>query len=788
MLALPEIKPYGPSPARIMLVGDFPGPDDEQRCLAFQGTAGYELGKMLHEAGILRTECYHSVVLRHRPLGGNLEGLFDKKKRTVHPKISEGIAKLEEEIAQVQPHIIVALGDLALFALYGETSVDTWRGSLLQHSSGAKLIPTYSPASVQRNWEWRAVAVHDLRKVLRESESRAIVPPDYHFLIRPTASEVLGTISMLLARAEGQPSPLKLAVDLETRAGMIACNGIAWSPRHAICIPHMCVERPEGFYSEDEEIAIALAVRDLLTHSNVKVVGQNFLFDAQYFAKELGYVPNLRDDTMFQQHILFPGMPKGLDFLASMYAEYYVYWKGEGKLWDPKVPEDQLWQYNCKDACYTWEISETLQPSIDMANLREQYEFQMQLWWTVLRMMLRGVRIDKNLRQQLAGELLAEIQEREARMQKVLGHPINIRSPKQMATLFYGDLKLPPQYQKKGKRNITTDDKAMVKLGQIEPIVKPLCDIVRELRSCGVFLSTFIQAALDSDGRMRCSYNPTGTETFRFNSSENAFGTGTNLQNIPKGDEDNDHEEGALVLPNIRKIFVPDPEYLIFDVDLAGADAQVVAWEADDEELKDVFRAGIKLHAHNAKTIFGGNAGADGKKEPYYTRAKMGVHATNYGARPRTVAIALGITVHEAEHFQRRWFQAHPGIAEWHKRTEASLQRHRSVSNKFGYRKYYFDRIENCLPQALAWVPQSTVAIVTNRALVAVDTALPEVELLLQVHDSIVGQALKAEWWRVKPRLRDALQVTIPYPDPLTINFSMKTSVRNWGAAEDEKW
>ena len=42
----------------------------------------------------------------------------------------------------------------------------------------------------------------------------------------------------------------------------------------------------------------------------------------------------------------------------------------------------------------------------------------------------------------------------------------------------------------------------------------------------------------------------------------------------------------SIPLPNIRKIFIPDPVYILIDSDLAGADAQVVAWEADDEDLK----------------------------------------------------------------------------------------------------------------------------------------------------------------------------------------------------------
>ena len=38
-----------------------------------------------------------------------------------------------------------------------------------------------------------------------------------------------------------------------------------------------------------------------------------------------------------------------------------------------------------------------------------------------------------------------------------------------------------------------------------------------------------------------------------------------------------------IKLPNVRKMFVPDLGYVVFDCDLAGADAQVVAWEAGDD-------------------------------------------------------------------------------------------------------------------------------------------------------------------------------------------------------------
>jgi len=550
----------------------------------------------------------------------------------------------------------------------------------------------------------------------------------------------------------------------------------------------MCVERNTGYFDAEEETEIILKMRELLTHPNVSVVGQNFLYDAQYFANHWGFVPNLREDTMFMQNILFPGLPKGLDFLASMYCENYTYWKAEGKLWDPRMPEEQLWSYNCKDACYTYEIYEACTPMLVQKQMSGIYRFQMELWWDVLHMMLRGVRIDMAYRKQLSGELLDEISKRETWLSAVCGHPLNPKSPKQMQKFFYDDLKLPVQRQRKGTRGITTDDEALEKLSHLEPLVAPICNTIRELRSLGVFHSTFVCAGLGEDLRMRCSFNPAGTETYRFNSSKDAFDSGTNLQNVPKGDEEEEHAATKLVLPNIRKLFIPDSEHLIFDVDLAGADAQVVAWEANDDILKEVFRKGLKVHAVNAKDIFGGNAGDDGKREPYYSRAKAGCHLTNYGGKARTLSIALGITIHEAELFQRRWFEIHPGIADWHRRVEDSLNRTRSVKNKFGYSRFYFDRIDGILPQALAWIPQSTVACVTNRQLHNIATQIPDIDLLIQVHDSLVGQVHRSKWFLTKPLLRDALKVTVPYDDPLIIPSGLKVSQRSWGHVEDEKW
>ena len=350
------------------------------------------------------------------------------------------------------------------------------------------------------------------------------------------------------------------------------------------------------------------------------------------------------------------------------------------------------------------------------------------------------------------------------------------------------------------RRKPTYNADALKKFGEREPLFRPITELIEDIRSFGVLLSNIVQAPLDADGRMRCSFNAAHAETLRWSSSENPIGGGTNLQNVTKGDEDDSEDSVKRVLkidnlrtPNCRKVFVPDPGYTIAEIDQAGADAQVVAWEANDEKLKDLFRKRIKVHAVNARDIFGDRAGPDGKQEPYYTRTKVGVHLTNYGGKVRTLAAALESSEHDAARFQSRWFQLHPNISDWHDRIEELLSTKREVKNKFGYRRFYFDRIADLLPEALAWIPQSTVACVTDRVLDQIEsdsklTSELGVEVLLQVHDSIVFQYPTYLEDRVLTHLQPLTKVIIPYDDPLVIPWGLKTSTVSWGHCKDRKW
>lgn len=788
------VVPSGPCPAKIMIVGEAPGEQEVLHNTPFVGSSGIELNKMLAEAGISRNLCFVTNVARQRPPHNDISLFLAMRKKDITPAhvairdklvlspIVEGIEMLKCEIELCRPNVIIALGNVALWALTGKWGVTKWRGSLLQcnlplvSNLTPKVIPTIHPAMVLRQWNLRQIVVHDLRRVAKEAQSAEVSPEGYSFVTSGGFAQTCTILSELQEAVSAKPTAL--AVDIETRAGHIACLGIAWSAQEAICIPFMTAsgEKTDHYWSEDEELDIICRLRRLLTHQNCLVLGQNFTYDAQYIYRHWFFIPNLFQDTMLSQHTCFPNMPKSLDFLSSMYAKRHVYWKDEGKEWEKGLGETQLWLYNCKDCVVTYEVAEVLQNLVDQLGLRKVHDFQQSLFAPVLDSMNTGLRIDSQRRAAFAMTLFDEIAKREQFYIDVLGHPLNPKSSPQMQQLFYGDLKQKPVFNRK-TGSISCDDESLGKIAAREPLLKPFIRRITEHRSLGVFLSTFIKAPPDIDGRMRCSFNIGGTETFRFSSSKNAFGSGLNLQNIPKGGEEAD----GLELPNVRTLFVPDPGKTFFDIDLSAADLRIVVWESNCKEMKAMLRDGLDPYTEIAKEFY--HDASINKKDPRRQKFKSFCHGTNYMGTAKGLAQRLNLSIQESEKTQKWYFNRFPEIKAWQNRLKDQIIKRRMVENVFGYRCYFFDRIQGTIfNQAAAWIPQSTVACLINRGYRNIYDNLKEVQVLLQVHDSLAGQfpTYLGEW--ATKRIVEECLIELPYPDdPLIIPVGIKTSTKSWG-------
>lgn len=252
-------------------------------------------------------------------------------------------------------------------------------------------------------------------------------------------------------------------------------------------------------------------------------------------------------------------------------------------------------------------------------------------------------------------------------------------------------------------------------------------------------------------------------------------------------------------LPNLRDLIIPDIACSLIDMDLARADMQVVAWDAGCARLKQIFReeaAEAELakrenrspdpmkNAHWTNTIELFGKEKMGQKK-YYDLGKKFGHAADYLVSAKALAAQAGMLVSECERGIARWYWLNPEIQKWHARIERQLKEIREVRNAFGYRRFFFGRLEKSLPEAVAWIPQSTVGLVINHALCNISENLPLVQLLLQVHDSLVLQTPTHHLHEQIPLIEEQSLITIPYEEPLVIPVGFKTSEVSWGQVKD---
>lgn len=161
----------GPASARVMLVGEQPGDEEDLQGRPFVGAAGRMLRGALADAGIDIDDVYLTNAVKHfswEPRG----------KRRIHKtpaqrEIAACRAWLDEEIARVGPAVIVALGATALNGVMGsKMKVGDARSRELIHPLGARVIATYHPAAVLRAPDPDAKA--DLMRALVADLARAV--------------------------------------------------------------------------------------------------------------------------------------------------------------------------------------------------------------------------------------------------------------------------------------------------------------------------------------------------------------------------------------------------------------------------------------------------------------------------------------------------------------------------------------------------------------------------------------------------------------------------------------
>lgn len=247
-------------------------------------------------------------------------------------------------------------------------------------------------------------------------------------------------------------------------------------------------------------------------------------------------------------------------------------------------------------------------------------------------------------------------------------------------------------------------------------------------------------------------------------------------------------------LLNIRKIFKPDSNHVIIDADLAGADARVFAAEIAERfgysKLQQHMQTGVAIHVESNRFMFPSHCGADGRAEPYYTEVKSAFFGTCYGAGIRTLSENLAWPEFRTRHFQNHLIQRFPEIKQYHEWLDKQLGLTREVWTCFGYSIHFFGDVRQILPDALAWLPQATVANICMYGALALRKYFPPkvLRILLQVHDSLIFQMplYALPFLSVVQVILNG--ITVPYKQPLRIPWNFKWSGKSWGDCEPIDW
>jgi len=239
-----------------------------------------------------------------------------------------------------------------------------------------------------------------------------------------------------------------------------------------------------------------------------------------------------------------------------------------------------------------------------------------------------------------------------------------------------------------------------------------------------------------------------------------------------------------LILPNIRKMFIPPKGYTMFDIDLKSADLRIVAWESQEQELIDLLLAGKDPYLEIAKEFY--KDPSITKSDPRRQLFKSFAHGTHYLGTAKGLAERLQLSVIIAQQTQEWYFKRFPRIVAWQNRLKKNVDELGYVQNVWGYRGYFSGYVSmKTYQEAAAWSPQSTIATLINKIDRAIEAAeLDRVETNLQVHDSLVG-IFPSERPELKEKiLETANSIIIPFKPLMSIPCAIKTSDKSWGDCE----
>ncbi len=401
------------------------------------------------------------------------------------------------------------------------------------------------------------------------------------------------------------------------------------------------------------------------------------------------------------------------------------------------------------------------------AQLSLIHDIEIPLAKVLAQMEADGFKVDKEGLSSFGDNLKDELNKMEGEIYVLAGEEFNINSPKQLGEVLFVKLGLPAK--KKTAKGYSTDAAVLEELKDAHPIVS----LILSYRQLAKLKSTYCDGLLpkiDSDGRLRSSFNQTETRTGRLSSTE------PNLQNIPVR---------TPLGRELRRFFVPEEGCVLVDADYSQIELRVLAHISGDTAMREAFLSGEDIHTITAAQVMG--LPVDMVTKEMRSAAK----AVNFGIVYGISAFSLAKDIHtsrkQAEMYINSYLKTYSGVKEYMEKTIAKAKEDGFVTTVLGRKRLlpelsasnfntrsFGERVARNMPI------QGAAADIIKIAMIKVSDALKKENmksrLILQVHDELIVEAPENEAEKAAEILRREMENAFKMSVPLIADVQIGKS------------
>ncbi|MGH3763675.1 MAG: DNA polymerase I [Pseudonocardiaceae bacterium] len=491
----------------------------------------------------------------------------------------------------------------------------------------------------------------------------------------------------------------------------------------------------------------------------------------------------LTSDTALAAYLVRPGQ-RSFDLadlvLRYLHRELRV---EPGEVTQPSLFEDEDTTARVADeilrARAITELADALDAELDrIAGRPLLVDLELPLLTVLAELEATGIAVDGDVLAALEAGFAAAVKQAEQDCFGVIGHEVNLGSPKQLQVVLFDELGMPKT--KRTKTGYTTDADALQTL--YEQTAHPLLAHLLAHRDA-TRLKTTVDGLLKTvaeDGRIHTTYNQTIAATGRLSSTE------PNLQNIPIRTESGRRIRQAFVVgPSAGDVLWAE----LMTADYSQIEMRIMAHLSEDTALIEAFTSGHDFHAATAARVFAvATAAVTGEQ-----RAK--IKAMNYGLAYGLSAFGLSaqlrISTEEARELMEEYFTRFGGVRHYLRSIVEKARMEGYTATILGRRRYLPDlvsdnrqRREMAERMALNAPIQGSAADIIKVAMLGVARAL-RVEglrsrMLLQVHDELVLEVADGERVTLEALVRREMASAYALDVPLEVSIGLG---RSWDDA-----